>query len=85
MFAVHATPPCALLQTTPQPPQFDVVVVETSQPLAALPSQLPKPALQVIPQAPFVHDAVPFVLLQTLPQALQLSGSVLMFFSQPFE
>ena len=85
MFAVHATPPCALLQTIPQPPQFEVVVVETSQPLVALPSQLPKPALQVIPQTPFVHDAVPFVLLQTLPQALQLSGSVLMFFSQPFE
>jgi hypothetical protein len=69
----------------PQPPQFEVVVVDVSQPSPITPLQLPKPALQVMPQAPLVHDAVPLALLHAFPQALQFSGSVLRFFSQPFE
>ncbi len=41
------------MQTVPHAPQFDaLVVVSTSQPLAALPSQLLQPASQVRPQAP---------------------------------
>lgn len=38
---VQAGVPLAKLHIVPQPPQFDVVVSGVSQPLAALPSQLP--------------------------------------------
>jgi hypothetical protein len=45
---VHdATPPCEL-QVLPQEPQFEVLPCRlTSQPLPELPSQLPKPELQL--------------------------------------
>jgi hypothetical protein len=53
-----------------------------SQPLAELPSQLPKPALQVMPQSPAAQVAVPLVLLQTVLQPPQCVG-VLRLVSQP--
>jgi len=53
-----------------------------SQPLAALPSQLPKPALHVIPQVPAGQVAVPLVVLQTALQDPQCSG-LLRLVSQP--
>jgi hypothetical protein len=53
-----------------------------SQPLAALPSQLPKPALHVIPQVPAGQVAVPLVVLQTVLQDPQCSG-LLRLVSQP--
>jgi hypothetical protein len=83
--AVHAVPPCALVHVTPQAPQFDVVVIGISQPSLTRPLQFAKPELQVMPHTPFEHDADPLVELHTVPQALQFSGSVLRFFSQPFE
>jgi hypothetical protein len=61
-----------LAQTLPQAPQLFVLLVRlVSQPLLARPSQLPKPALQVIPQAVPLHDGVPFTLEHTLPQVPQ--------------
>jgi hypothetical protein len=46
------------LQAAPQAPQFSKLVRRfVSQPFAALLSQLPKPALQVKPQAPLVQVA----------------------------
>jgi hypothetical protein len=54
----------------------------TSQPLAALPSQSPKPASQVTPHAPAAQVAVPFaraghgVLVVVFPSALQTSRTV---------
>jgi hypothetical protein len=56
-----------------------------SQPLAASPSQLPKPPAQTTPHWPLVQVAVPFVVLQTLLQAPQLDKSELILDSQPFE
>jgi len=55
--------PFALLQTVPQAPQLAVVVcVLVSQPLPALPSQLPKPALQVLmAQLPVLQVTEAFV------------------------
>jgi len=58
------------------------VFVLISQPLAALPSQLPKPALHVIPQVPAGQVAVPLVVLQTVLQDPQCSG-LLRLVSQP--
>src|SRR5437867_11177450 len=57
------------LQTCPQVPQFSGLVVRLiSQPFEASPSQLPKPALHEIEQAPMLQPGVPFWLLHTLPQ-----------------
>jgi hypothetical protein len=68
----------------PQPPQWlAVALVLVSQPLAALPSQLPKPALQVIPHTPPVQVAVPLLALHTLPQAPQWVGEDERLVSQP--
>jgi hypothetical protein len=49
----------------------------------AIPSQSPKPALQVIPQAPAAQRGAPLTALQTAPQAPQRRGSVRRFTSQP--
>jgi hypothetical protein len=69
---VHVVVPWAFWQLVPQVPQFAVVFVRfTSQPVDAKPSQLPKPALQAIEQAPPPHDGVPFVLLHGAPQPPQ--------------
>jgi hypothetical protein len=60
-----------------------LVCVLVSQPFERSPSQFPQPELQVIPHAPPVHVAVPFVELQTVPQAPQCVGDVLRLVSQP--
>ena len=71
-------------QTLPHPPQLLASVFRlVSQPLAGLPLQLPKPALQVMPQTPIEQNAVPLVELQTWPHAPQLVGSVVRLVSQP--
>src|SRR5207247_1511467 len=72
-------------QTRLQPPQLSgAVVVSDSQPLAALASQLAKPALQTKPQLPAVQVAVAFARGgQTMPQPPQLLTSVPVFVSQP--
>lgn len=69
---VQAVPPLALVQLTPQVPQFEVVVVLVSQPLLALASQLPQPALQPGVQSPLVQAMVPWALVQAAPQPPQL-------------
>src|SRR5262249_1962722 len=72
-----------MAQALPQAPQFlPSTRMLVSQPLPAKPSQSAKPGLQAMLHAPELHAAVPFVLLQTLPQAPQLLG-VLRLVSQP--
>ena len=72
-------------QAMPQAPQLVTLrVTSVSQPVAGLPSQLPKPVLQ----APSTHDedehvAPAWAKLQTIPQAPQLSASLVMLVSQP--
>ncbi len=59
--AVHEATACAKLQTTPQALHAVGVVFKfVSQPLARLPSQLPKPVLQVSPHTPIEHVATAF-------------------------
>jgi hypothetical protein len=83
--ALHAATPFVDPQTVPQAPQFDRLLDSVvSQPFATLLSQLPKPALQLIPQLPFVQLAVPFVELQAFVQLPQRLTSVLRLRSQPF-
>lgn len=84
---VHAVAPLAFVHATPQPPQFVRLVASVaSQPFAALPSQFPKPALQVaMPQTPEAHDAVAFGTEQAFPHAPQLVTVVWVFVSQPFD
>ena len=77
-FAEHAVP---------QPPQFAVDVRRSiSHPFACLfPSQSPKFALHAPEHTPAVHVGVAmFALEHTVPQALQLFGSVFRLRSQPF-
>jgi hypothetical protein len=65
----------ALPHATPQAPQLNLaVLVSVSHPLAGLPSQLAKPALQeAMPQTPPLQPAVPLATAgQTVPQAPQL-------------
>ena len=66
-----------------EPHEVTVLRRSTSQPLAALPSQLPKPAAQVMPHAPAAHEGVPLVALQALPQPPQWAGLVAKLVSQP--
>ena len=82
--ALHDGVPFEPLHTLPHAPQFDaLVLVFTSQPLAALMSQSPKPALHAMAQLPALHDGVPFEPLHTLPQAPQFDALVFVFVSQP--
>jgi hypothetical protein len=69
----------------PQRPQLAPSVRRsTSQPLAALRSQSPKPALQVYPHAPAAHVAVALARVgHTLPQVPQFVGLVAVAASQP--
>jgi len=69
----------------PQDPQWvELVLVFTSQPLEATPSQSAKPALQVKPQAPAEQVAVALALAgQGAPQRPQCCTLVLVFTSQP--
>jgi hypothetical protein len=63
--AVHVPVAFAGAHLMPQPPQFERVLSGVSQPFMGLPSQLPKPALQLaIPQVPIVHEGVPFITVQ---------------------
>jgi hypothetical protein len=81
----HVVVPCALVQEVPQAPQLvRVVLMFVSQPFERLPSQSAKPAKQVGAHAPAEHVAVPFALVQLLPQPPQLPVLVLRFASQPF-
>lgn len=56
----------------PQLPQFETLVLMlVSQPLPALPSQLPKPEPQLIVQTPPPQLGLPFTAEQAAPQAPQ--------------
>ncbi len=81
----HDSAALARSQTAPQAPQLArLVFVLVSQPLAALPSQLPRPGLHVeTPQTPPTQFGVPPVAGQTLPHVLQLLTSEFVFVSQP--
>ena len=73
-----------VVHTLPQPPQlFRSVLVLISHPLAALPSQLAKPALQAMLHAPAKQEGVPLVLEHAAPQPPQLAVSAASDFSQP--
>jgi hypothetical protein len=73
------------LQARPQAPQCAAVVLRSvSQPLAALPSQLPRPIAQVVvPQTPIVHAGVPVIEEHALPQVRQCATELLRSASQP--
>jgi hypothetical protein len=73
-----------LVQLVPQLPQlFESLVVLTSQPLFALPSQLENPGVQTGAQAPLEHEVEPFALVQAMLQPPQLAMLVSVFVSQP--
>jgi hypothetical protein len=76
--------PLLLLQTFPHAPQlFTFVCVFTSQPLPALPSQLPKPAVHVPSvHTPAVHASLAFARSHTAPHDPQ-SESVVSGASHP--
>ena len=57
--------------------------MSVSHPLAVLPSQSPKPALQVTRQTPAEHDADPLLPSQDRPQPPQLGALVRVSASQP--
>ena len=83
--AEQADVPFAVEQALPHRPQFPAVVrMFTSQPLAAIPSQSAKPALQVNPHAPAAHVTVAFALAaHARPQPPQWSTLVTVFVSHP--
>ena len=80
--------PLALLQAEPQVPQLAVSVCRLiSHPLAGLPSQSAKPALQLYWQAPREHPVALMLVgasaAQSVPHPPQFATSVLMLISQP--
>lgn len=80
MLAVQvAEPPVGAGHTRPQVPQLATVLVRfVSQPLVALPSQLPKPVVQVpSTQALAAQLAAALAKVHTRPQAPQLFTSVI--------
>lgn len=81
----HDGVPLLLLHTLPQPPQLPALVFTlTSQPLAGLPSQSAKPALQLaMSQTPATQLEVPLAATHSFPQVPQLLGSVFLLTSQP--
>ena len=84
--AVQLAVPFVALQAVLQVPQFAaLVLVLTSQPLAALLSQFAYPALQAIPHCPPLQLAVPFVPLHAVPQVPQFVALVVVFVSQPLD
>jgi hypothetical protein len=79
---MHIIPP---LQTTPQPPQLGLPSRVTSQPLEFMPSQLPKPGTQVMPQLLPTHTGTECCGVgQTLPHVPQWVAEVVVSVSQPF-
>jgi hypothetical protein len=82
---LHVGVPFCTEHTLPQPPHaLTLFVVAASQPLLTFASQLPKPAAHMIPHAPLVHVAEPFVELQTFMHAPQFEVFVAVLISQPF-
>jgi hypothetical protein len=82
----HVDVALASEHAAPHAPQWATeVVVFVSQPLVITPSQLPKPALHAMPQAPDPHDATPLVALHAAMHAPQFADDALVFVSQPFE
>jgi hypothetical protein len=74
------------LHAVAQLPQWvGLFVVLVSQPLATLPSQLPKPDEHVIEQVPAEHAGVPLADEHAAPQPPQFAVLVLMLVSQPFD
>jgi hypothetical protein len=73
----------ARVHAVPQPPQFVVVVSGASQPLPMFASQLPYPALQLIPHVPELQEAVPLAVLHAVLQLPQCVGSVSTLVSHP--
>src|SRR4051812_36398697 len=80
-----ATHDCPIGQTVPQPPQFFGSVLRlASQPLASLPSQLPKPPLQPMStQLPALQLPLPLVKVQGRPHMPQLGSDEVRSVSQP--
>jgi hypothetical protein len=79
--------PVGAVHTVPQAPQFiTLLLVRVSQPLAALPSQLAKPALHTSEQVPMAHPDWPLATApvgHTVPQAPQWETLVPVLVSQP--
>jgi hypothetical protein len=76
--------PLVPLQAAPQELQFAVLVLRsTSQPLATLPSQLPKPDEHEMLHAPLTHEGIPFAFEQIFAQVPQCTASLLRSISQP--
>jgi hypothetical protein len=83
--ATHVAPPFAFVHACPHAPQCAVVVdVLVSQPFAAKPSQLPKPAAQAMEHAPSAQPGVPFTVEQARPHPPQCATLVSVLISQPF-
>ena len=80
---MHAVVPFEFVHAAPQPEQFATVPSVVSHPLPALLSQLPKPLVQTMVQAPSEHDGVPLVVLHALPQPPQWLTFVCVLASQP--
>jgi hypothetical protein len=80
-----AAPLAGAGQLVPHAPQWAAVVrVSVSQPLAAMPSQLPNPVAQVSPHAPAAHAGVALAPPgHAVPQRPQLATSVCVLVSQP--
>jgi hypothetical protein len=83
--AAHATVALAKVQAVAQVPQWVTVVrVSVSQPLSAMPSQSPKPAMQVNPHAPAAQVVVALARVgQAFPHAPQCARLVAVSVSQP--
>ncbi len=73
---VHADAPLEKRQVKPQAPQLLTLVSAVSQPLPALPSQSPKPALHWNAQRPAQKGVALAGRAQALPQAPQFAGSL---------
>jgi hypothetical protein len=74
----------ARLHAVPQPPQLVSVLSVVSQPLPPLPSQSPRPLMQLaVPHTPLTQFGVPPAVEQALPQVLQWLTFVLRLISQP--
>ncbi len=72
-------------QVVPQPLQFVVVLSAVSQPLVVLPSQFPKPVLQVSLHELAMHEATPLAPVgHTRPHTLQFPTLLVVLTSQPF-
>lgn len=83
--AAHAVAPFGFVQTVPHPPQlFRFVWVFVSHPFETLLSQFPNPGSHAIEHAPSEQLAVPFALLQDVPQLPQFAMLEFVFTSQPF-